>query len=238
MKITLIDSHQIFTETLKVSLLKAVTGLRSVDTYSSVDAFVGRKSGEQATIVITELSFNGRYDKGVDLIFSNEPDVSVIILTSISDDHLIRSYMKQGAKAYLTKTCLFQELLDAIAQVQKGNLFLSQGIQDVLWAGITSGGPSTDNLSSIERAILEGLSRDEPFRTIADNLNISMIELKYHRKMLMDRFKLKHFTNLVEFAKKPGVLNAGTSQSYVARAQEKKKPAIHAKRKKLAMSVY
>lgn len=238
MKIALIDSHQIVTEALKVNLLKSITGLRSVNSYSSIEAFVARKPEEQASIIITELCFNGRYDKGVDLIFSSDPHVKVIILTSISDDHLIRSYMKLGAKAYLTKTCLFQELIDAITQVQKGNLFLSQDIQDVLWAGITSGGPSTDNLSSIERAILEGLSRDEPFRTIADNLNISMIELKYHRKMLMDRFNLKHFANLVEFAKKPGVLNAGTSQSYVAREQEKRKPGIQTKRRKLAMSVY
>lgn len=222
MKIALIDSHRIFTEALKENLLKSLPGLEAIGTYSSIEAFMARPAEETASLVITELVFNGRYDKGADLIFSAEPKADVIILTSMSDEWRIRSYMNLGAKAFLIKTCPFQELLDAIAQVRKGNLFLSQDIQDMLWAEITAGGPSLDNLSSIERAILEGLSRDEPFKMIAKNLNISMIELKYHRRMLMERFSLKHFANLAALAKKPGVLSTGTSQSYV-REREKKR---------------
>ncbi|GGH19961.1 hypothetical protein GCM10007423_00030 [Dyadobacter endophyticus] len=235
MKIALIDSHRIFTETLKENLLKAMPGLENINIYSSIEAFITRQSEETAPLVITELVFNGRYDKGVDLIFSSGPKADVIILTSMSDEWRIRSYMNLGAKAFLTKTCPFQELLDAIVQVQKGNLFLSQDIQDMLWAGITAGGPSLDNLSSIERAILEGLSRDEPFKTIAKHLNISMIELKYHRRMLMERFSLKHFADLSAIAKKPGGLNVGASQSYV-RQKGKKMPGADLRRKKRAIS--
>lgn len=238
MKIALIDNHRIFTEALKENLLKSLPGLETISIYSSIEAFMARQSEETAQLIITELVFNGRYDKGADLIFSAEPKADVIILTSMSDEWRIRSYMNLGAKAFLTKTCPFQELLDAIAQVRKGNLFLSQDIQDMLWAEITAGGPSLDNLSSIEKAILEGLSRDEPFKMIAKNLNISMIELKYHRRMLMERFNLKHFANLAALAKKPGVLSTGTSQAYVVREREKKAPGADVRRRKLAMSVF
>lgn len=236
MKIVLIDSHRIFTEALKENLLKSLPGLEAISIYSSIEAFIARPAEETAPLVITELVFNSRYDKGVDLIFSAEPKADVIILTSMSDEWRIRSYMNLGARAFLTKNCPFQELLDAIAQVRKGNLFLSQDIQDMLWAELAAGGPSLDNLSSIERAILEGLSRDEPFKMIAKNLNISMIELKYHRRMLMERFSLKHFANLVALAKKPGILSKGTNQGNVVRERQKKAPGADLRRRKLAMS--
>jgi len=237
MKIALIDSHRIFTETLRENLLKSLPGLETISIYGSVEAYIARPAEEAAPLVITELVFNGRYDKGIDFIFSAEPKADVIILTSMSDEWRIRTYMNLGAKAFMTKTCPFQELLDAIAQVRKGNLFLSQDIQDMLWAEIAAGGPSLDSLSSIERAILEGLSRDEPFKMIAKTLNISMIELKYHRRMLMERFSLKHFANLIALAKKPGVLSSGTSQSYVTRERKKSAPGADLRRRKLAMSI-
>ncbi|SDD86888.1 DNA-binding response regulator, NarL/FixJ family, contains REC and HTH domains [Dyadobacter soli] len=207
MKIALIDSHLIFTEALKINLLNALPAVERVDTYTSIENFVARKNDYAPDIVISELSFYGKYDKGVDALFrAVSADTKVIILTSLNDDWLIRSYMRLGAKAFLTKTCPSQELITAIAQVRKGNLFLSEDVQKILSVGISTGTPSADYLSSIERAILEALSRDEPFRTIADNLNISMIEFKYHRRMLMERFNVKHFVSLVDLTKKPGFL--------------------------------
>ncbi|MGX5857970.1 LuxR C-terminal-related transcriptional regulator [Dyadobacter jiangsuensis] len=236
MKIALIDSHQIFTEALKVNLLKSLPGLETINIYSSIEAFLGGQSKDPADLVITELIFNSRFDKGVDSIFSAEPKAEVIILSSMTDEWRIRNYMNFGAKAFLSKTCPFQELLDAIAQVKKGNLFLSQDIQDMLWAELSAGGPSLDNLSSIERGILDGLSRDEPFKTIARNLNISMIELKYYRRMLMERFSLKHFSDLIEIAKKKVSPGAGTSQGQQMREKERKAPGADLRRRKLAMS--
>lgn len=236
MKIALLDSHLIFTEALKANLLNSLPAIEHIEAYTSIEDFITRISDHTPDIVITEICFNGKYDKGVDLIFPAGENTSVIILTSLHDDWLIRSYMRLGAKAFLTKTCLSEELFSAIAQVQKGNLFLSEDVQNILSAGITTGRSSVDYLSSIERAILEALSRDEPFRTIAANLNISMIELKYHRRMLMERFSLKHFANLAALAKKPGILSTGTSQSYV-REREKKASGADVRRRKLAMSV-
>ena len=236
MKIALIDSHRIFTETLKVNLFKSLPGLETISIYGSVEAFISGQSEDPVSLVITELVFNGRYDKGVDLIFSTEPKADIIILTSMSDEWRIREYMHLGAKAFLTKNCQFQELLDAIAQIKKGNLFLSQDVQDMLWAELTAGGPSLDNLSSIERAILEGLSKDEPFKTIANKLNISMIELKYHRRMLMERFSVKHFANLVALAKKQAPSNTGADFASVTPTKEQRAPGADVRRRKLAMS--
>ncbi|OJV12652.1 MAG: hypothetical protein BGO21_02595 [Dyadobacter sp. 50-39] len=236
MKIALIDSHRIFTETLKVNLFKSLEELDAVSLYNSVEAFTVDQGNDPATLVITELVFNGRYDKAVDAIFSAEPKPDVIILTSMSDEWRIRNYMNLGSKAFLSKNCPFQELLDAIAQVKKGNLFLSQDVQDMLWAEMTAGGPSLNNLSSIERGILEGLSRDQAFKTIANNLGISMIELKYHRRMLMERFNLKHFANLVALAKKQGASNLVVDQGLAVHNKERKAPGADLRRRKLAMS--
>jgi DNA-binding NarL/FixJ family response regulator len=238
MKIALIDSHQIFTEALRINLISSLPAVESIDHYSSIQAYVAGIRDNTPTLVITELCFNGKYDKGVDAVFRlTDNNTKIIVLTSLNDDWLIRSYMRMGAKAFLTKTCLSQELFTAIAQVQKGNLFLSEDVQNILSAGIVTGAPSVDYLSSIERAILEALSREEPLRAIADHLNISMIELKYHRRMLMERFNVKHFVNLVDLTKKPGFLKTGVAESKPDIGSRGGKPVVRFPHKEVAMRV-
>jgi len=229
MKIALIDSHLIFTEALKANLLNSLPEIENIGTYTSVEDFIAHKNDHAPDILITEICFNGKYDKGIDIIFPASENTRIIILTSLHDDWLIRSYMKLGAKAFLTKTCMFEELFSAIAQARKGKLFLSEDVQNILSAGITTGGASVDYLSSVERAILEAISRDEPLRAIANRLNISMIELKYHRRMLMERFGIKHFVGLADLAQKPGFLKPGTNKSKQDIGQRGGKPVMKPK---------
>ena len=240
MRIALIDSHQIFTEALRMNLINSLPSIESIDHYRSIQAFTAQVNDTPPpTLVITELCFNGKYDKGVDAIFRvTDKSTKIIVLTSLSDDWLIRSYMRLGAKAFLIKTCLSQELFTAIAQVQKGNLFLSEDVQNILSVGIATGAPSVDYLSSMERAILEAISRDEPLRAIAGHLKISMIELKYHRRMLMERFNMKHFSDLVEFGKKHAYLHNASSQNKGFNNQSLKNPGASVRRKRLDLSVY
>lgn len=238
MRIALIDSHQIFTEALRINLINSLPAIESIDHYSSIQAFTAQIRDTSPTLVITELCFNGKYDKGVDAIFRlTDKGTKIIVLTSLNDDWLIRSYMRLGAKAFLTKTCLSQELFTAIAQVKKGNLFLSEDVQNILSAGITTGAPSVDYLSSIERAILEALSREEPPKAIATQLKISMIELKYHRRMLMERFNMKHFADLVDLTRKPGFLKSETTENRPDTGARGGKPVIRFPHKEVAMRV-
>ncbi|MET7253214.1 response regulator transcription factor [Dyadobacter fermentans] len=238
MRIALIDSHQIFTEALRMNLINSLPAIESIDHYSSIQAFTAESRDTPPTLVITELCFNGKYDKGVDAVFRlTDKSTKIIVLTSLNDDWLIRSYMRLGAKAFLTKTCLSQELFTAIAQVQKGNLFLSEDVQNILSAGIATGAPSVDYLSSIERAILEALSREESPKAIATQLKISMIELKYHRRMLMERFNMKHFADLIDLTRKPGFLKSETAENRPDTGARGGKPVIRFPHKEVAMRV-
>ncbi|MCF0075388.1 response regulator transcription factor [Dyadobacter sp. CY261] len=238
MKIALIDDHQIVSEALKVNLMQSLPAIESIEHHSSFETFTAAAGDSVPTIVITELSFNGKYDKGIDAIFRlNQKNIKIIILTSLSDDWLVRSYMRLGAKAFLTKTCLYNELLEAIAQVQKGNLFLSEDVQNILLTGIMTGRASVESLSSIERSIMEALARDEPFKLIANKLKISVIELKYHRKMLMTRFNVKNFADLIELAQKPGFLKAEAAGSKSNIEHSVWKSSSKLRQKETAMSV-
>ena len=219
-----------------MNLINSLPAIESIDHYSSIQAFTAEGRDTPPTLVITELCFNGKYDKGVDAIFRlTDKGTKIIVLTSLNDDWLIRSYMRLGAKAFLTKTCLSQELFTAIAQVQKGNLFLSEDVQNILSAGIATGAPSVDYLSSIERAILEALSREEPPKAIATQLKISMIELKYHRRMLMERFNMKHFADLIDLTRKPGFLKSETTENRPDTGPRGGKPVIRFPHKEVAM---
>ncbi|ACT91348.1 response regulator [Dyadobacter fermentans] len=213
MKIALIDDHQILSDALKVNLMHSLPEIESIHHFNSFEPYAAVADDSIPTIVITELAFNGRYDKGVDAIFRlNLKNTQIIVLTSLTDDWLIRSYMRLGARAFLTKTCQYKELLEAITQVRKGNLFLSEHVQNILLTRIETGGISAESLSSVERAIMEALSQEEPLKSTAQKLKISLIELKYHRKMLMTRFNVRNFADLVELARRPGFFTESAAE--------------------------
>lgn len=230
MKIVLIDSQLVFTQALKIALENSQPGLEVVETYPSTGHFMANFTADTPTVVITELGVNGRYDQGTESIFRlAQAGIKLIVLTSLDQHWLIRQYMKLGAKAFLSKSCSLDELLAAISQVEKGKLFLSDEIQEALWKGIRSGQPLMDDLTSIELAILEGLSRGVPLRTVADGLNISMIELKYHRRMLMVRFNTRHIADMIDLANRLGVIKTQAPGNQPGRPE---KPAIKRGRNK------
>ena len=69
--------------------------------------------------MMTELCFNGKCDKGVDAgSHVIDKSTKIIVLTSLSNDWLIRSSMRLGAKTFLTKTYLSQELCTAGSERQ------------------------------------------------------------------------------------------------------------------------
>ena len=63
------------------------------------------------------------------------PDVKIIGISINNQPNFALNMIKAGAKGYLTKNTTFQEIMEAITEVQKGNTFICKEIKNKMQPG-------------------------------------------------------------------------------------------------------
>lgn len=130
-------------------------------------------------------------------------DVHVIILSMHSDDVVIRQALKNGARGYLLKSSVVEELMFAIRSVSKGETFLSPPVASTVLAEylMTESANEAlnlhDQLSSREAEILQLIIEGRTNRDVANVLNISMKTVEKHRATLMKKLNVRSLPALI-----------------------------------------
>jgi DNA-binding NarL/FixJ family response regulator len=113
------------------------------------------------------------------------PQVQIMMLTVYEDSDKIFNSLLAGASGYLLKRTPQAEILDAIADVHRGNSPMSGHIaRKVVQYFNHRGSPDSEieKLSKREREVLERLAQGIPYKEIADVLNLSIDTVRMHIK--------------------------------------------------------
>ncbi len=136
----------------------------------------------------------------------------VVILSMYSDQTLVRQALRNGAKGYLLKRSLSQELLLAVRAASQGQTYLSPGISgpivsDFLRLQAEAEEPGAfERLTPREREVLQLVTEGHTNRAIAQILNISVRTVEKHRANLMSKLDIHDLAGLVRFAIKHGLV--------------------------------
>lgn len=132
--------------------------------------------------------------------------VKVIILTMYSDSVFIRQSFQYGAKGYLLKSSVSEELLLAVRAVFRGEVYLSSAIsgfvlEDFLSHQKTVGAANPfDSLSAREVEVLQLIAEGHTNSAIAQMLFITTKTVDKHRANLMVKLKVHDTAGLVREA--------------------------------------
>lgn len=149
---------------------------------------------------------------GIELVgFIKEkyPQIKILMLTMYKSKGYFYSAMSAGADGYLMKDDSSDELLQAIAKIREGKIYLSPMLaddftDDVLGAHRNrDSGPFT-KLTNREKEVLRLVVDGLTSKAIAEKLCLSPRTVDHHRARLLRKFKMRNTVDLVNYAVRNG----------------------------------
>ena len=141
---------------------------------------------------------------------SRFPHINVLVLTMHRSDDYFFEMLKVGASGYILKGAKTSELINAVRIVQGGEVFLYPSMTQKLVQGYLQlanldkeGEPS---LSPREKEIFRLLAEGYSNKEIAEKLVISPSTVHSHRGNLMDKLGLGNRRELIQYARKRGLI--------------------------------
>jgi two-component system, NarL family, response regulator NreC len=140
-------------------------------------------------------------------IMESCPDCRVLILSMHRDSVYVRETLRAGAKGYLLKDSIDEDLLTAIRAVARGEGFLSPAVSrtvlDDYQQHMTD---PLDLLTAREREILQLLAEGLTAKEIATRLNLSVYTVDAHRGRILKKLNVHTGGDLIRFAMRKGLI--------------------------------
>ena len=159
-------------------------------------------------VVVMDLSMPGMGGlEAIRRILMRDEKAKILVLSMHEDLSFANQALKLGAKGYLIKNTLGDDLVKAIEAISQGDIFLSDEIaKKIAVSSIDGGQDPINDLSAREfeifRLLAEGLEVD----AIATTLNISSKTVSNYQTMIKQKLNIHTPVELIRYAIKVGVI--------------------------------
>jgi DNA-binding NarL/FixJ family response regulator len=205
-RVLIVDDHPIVRQGLKGLISQAPDLVVCGEAETIFDAL---KAIEQLKpdVAVVDISLN-KGESGVDLIKDiriRYPDLPVLTLSMYDEAIYAERVLRAGGRGYVTKDEAAEHVLQAIRQVLKGQIFLSERMSAKMLSKLVGGrteaaGLSVDRLSDRELQIFELIGRGMSTRMIAETLHLSIKTIESHRANIKEKLQVDNTTELLQQA--------------------------------------
>ncbi|HEY6387389.1 MAG TPA: response regulator transcription factor [Candidatus Acidoferrum sp.] len=135
------------------------------------------------------------------------PKTKTILLTQHNESQYISEALEVGVKGYVLKNQVASDLLLAIRQVSRGQVYLSPGVSNaVMEAYRSKSEKSKTPLTVRERQVLQLIAEGKSTKDVASLLGISVKTAESHRTRLMQKLDIHETASLVLYAVRNGIV--------------------------------
>jgi DNA-binding NarL/FixJ family response regulator len=151
--------------------------------------------------------------EAVSLIVKASPKTSAVILSMHTDETYILRALSAGAKGYMLKDAVEDEILPAIHAIQRGKSYFSPAIAKTLLEdyvrylrqrGLED---SYDLLTDREKEILQLLAEGRSNKEVANLLGLSVTTVETHRTNMMQKLGLHSTAEIVLYAVRKRIIS-------------------------------
>jgi len=133
---------------------------------------------------------------------------AVILLTMHTEEHHVALALRTGIRGYVLKTQAAEDLLQAIRDVTRGQVYLSPGVSRAVIDGYLSGVPAAaDPLTSREAQVLKLVAEGHTSKEIAVLLGLSVKTAESYRAHVMEKLDIHETAGLVRYAIRRGLVD-------------------------------
>ena len=206
LRILLADDHVLVRQGLRALLeregyqvvAEASDGQEAVRLVESLDPDI-------AIMDISMPSFNGLNAAQEMKRYSEK--TKTILLTQHDEAQYVRAALEAGVSGYVLKNQVTSELLLAIRQVSRGQVYLSPGVSSAVVDAYRSGPEKSKNpLTMRETRVLQLIAEGKSTKDVASLLGISVKTAESHRTRLMHKLDIHETASLVRYAVRNGII--------------------------------
>jgi DNA-binding NarL/FixJ family response regulator len=208
LKVLIVDDHPVVADGIK-HLLLSHPGIEVIGTAgdgAEAVRLVGELRPDVTLMDIVMPQMNGI--DAVREIMQRDAEARVLVLSMYSDSDRVYQALQAGARGYVLKRDLSDELVDAVRQVGAGGRYLSPGVTDTVVTDYLheKKTPETLNqLSARERHVLQMLVEGKSAAAVARRLELSPRTIETYKARLMKKLGLSDLPALVKFAVRHGL---------------------------------
>ena len=207
-RIVLADDHLIVRQGLRALL--DLEGFAVVGEAENGRDAVKLAQTHRPDVVVLDLkmpTLNG-LDAGREIL-QNRYATAAILLTMHTEEHQIAMALRAGIRGYLLKTQAAEDLVHAIREVVRGEIYLSPGVSRIVVDGYLSGErPAGDQLAPRERQVLQLVAEGKTSKEIAILLGLTVKTAESYRARLMEKLDVHETAGLVRYAIRHGLIDA------------------------------
>jgi DNA-binding NarL/FixJ family response regulator len=204
-RILLADDHAVVREALR--LLLEHEGFEVVAEASDGHAAVQAARRLQPEIAILDLGMP--LLNGIDAareLRSAAPDTRAILLIGSASDEQVLAALQAGIQACVLKSHEARELIRAIREVARGEVYLSPGLtRAVVEAYVGHRDLPADPLTPRERQVLQLIAEGKATKETASVLGVSVKTVESHRARVMTKLAIDQTAGLVRYAIRTGL---------------------------------
>jgi DNA-binding NarL/FixJ family response regulator len=195
-KVAIVDDHPLIIDGLK----KLIENSGVAETSGSAgngNECLRMIGAEQPDVLLLDINLPDI--SGIDLckdIHTRWPEVNILALTSYSEYTIVRKLIDNGAKGYLLKNAMPEEIIEGIVTVSQGELFLCHEIDLFMKRQSDRHIFLTPRETDLLRLIVEGYTNQE----IAEKLFLGVETINSYRKNLLFKLNARNTAVLVKIA--------------------------------------
>jgi len=215
-KVLLVDDHQIVRDGIFALLIKE-HDIEIVGEASNGDELFEKLKFIKPDIIILDISLpkmSGIEIAGI--LKKDYPELRIIVFSSYTDEETIFKSIRAGAKGFLPKDSMREDLVEAIKKVYQGFEYLSEKIPNtIIMDYIKNSGSKDDkynntklgNLTKRERQVLKLIADGLSYKEVGAELFISVRTVETHKNNILQKLELKSTIDLVKFAIKNDLID-------------------------------
>lgn len=200
-RILVVDDHFMVRMGLSASL-NVEPDMEVVAEAANCDAALAACRQHRPSLIIMDVRLPGQSGAETTAAILKEfPEANILMLSTHAGEEEVFRSLQAGARGYILKSAMREELLHALREVQAGRRYIDPAVAPLLAARV-----SHRSLTSRELEVLRMVAKGMGNKEIAAALDIAEVTVKLHVSHVMDKLEAKDRTEAATIALQRGII--------------------------------